>query len=494
VYRSGNGYQGVVILREVLTDTVTFDANSGSGTMAEQTDSLSAALSANAFTRPGYTFRGWNSSMNGSGTPYADGATYDFSADVWLYAQWTPIPQPRAVESESAGNPLVAQNAPPVPAAQRAGTGTDTDQLIKNAPVTIERAGRSLGPGMAAKAMALVAGEEVTVSAQPQGTRRALYGVGEFSLEISLAEGQGFINEENGDLSVQVARDSPAGFSARGLMPNSTMQVFLPASDGSFIALPDIKVNSEGTREGSLTLGNSPRGKPLPIGARFLQIVSLDANGIETVLDIPVVIAQPMPSPEKNLMIGERPVLRPGQAMATNGGTPETVTVRKTAESREVIGDTWSFGVEATAIVGAVESLALARDEPIDVQGSGFMPGTRADVWLFSDPILLGTVDIGDDGTFSAKFAVDSNFVPTGNHTLQIQGVAEDGIVRAANLGVVVEDRVSTPIIPTDADPVGWVPLMFIGTSLGGLFVLVGVTMAVRGRQRSRDRFVPVSP
>jgi hypothetical protein len=36
--------------------------------------------------------------------------------------------------------------------------------------------------------------------------------------------------------------------------------------------------------------------------------------------------------------------------------------------------------------------------------------------------------------------------------------------------------------------------LMIIGTSVVGLLVLVGVTMAVRRRQRSRDRFVPVAP
>ena len=122
------------------------------------------------------------------------------------------------------------------------------------------------------------------------------------------------------------------------------------------------------------------------------------------------------------------------------------------------------------------------------------MPGTRADVWLFSDPTLVGTVDIAEDGTFTASFAVDSNVVPTGDHTLQIQGVGDDGFVRAANLGVVVEDPVSTPLAPMDSDPIGWVPLIIIGTSVGGLLVLVGVTLAIRRRQRSRDRFVPVAP
>jgi hypothetical protein len=121
------------------------------------------------------------------------------------------------------------------------------------------------------------------------------------------------------------------------------------------------------------------------------------------------------------------------------------------------------------------------------------MPGTRADVWLFSDPTLLGTVDIAADGTFSASFAVNSNFVPTGDHTLQIQGVGDDGFVRAANLGVVVNDITSTPVIPAVGNPVDWVPMIFVGTSVGGLLLLTGVMVALRRRQRPIGRLAPVS-
>ena len=50
-------------------------------------------LTTNTFTRTDYTFSGWNTAASGSGTAYADGATYAFSADVTLYAQWmAPAP------------------------------------------------------------------------------------------------------------------------------------------------------------------------------------------------------------------------------------------------------------------------------------------------------------------------------------------------------------------------------------------------------------------
>nr|GAP19065.1 protein containing VCBS repeat [Levilinea saccharolytica] len=71
--------------------TVTFDANGGSGTMSPQVANTATPLTPNAFTRSGFTFSGWNTNAGGTGTSYADGAIYAFTADVTLYAQWAAI-------------------------------------------------------------------------------------------------------------------------------------------------------------------------------------------------------------------------------------------------------------------------------------------------------------------------------------------------------------------------------------------------------------------
>ena len=71
------------------SSTVTFNANGGSGTMATESEIAPVALTTNAFTRAGYTFSGWNTAADGSGTAYADGATYAFGASATLYAQWS---------------------------------------------------------------------------------------------------------------------------------------------------------------------------------------------------------------------------------------------------------------------------------------------------------------------------------------------------------------------------------------------------------------------
>ena len=79
--------------------TVTFEANGSAeypveGTMAPQTVTAKAdtALNANSFTREGYSFTGWNTEADGTGTPYDDKEIVSFDADTTLYAQWTQNP------------------------------------------------------------------------------------------------------------------------------------------------------------------------------------------------------------------------------------------------------------------------------------------------------------------------------------------------------------------------------------------------------------------
>jgi uncharacterized repeat protein (TIGR02543 family) len=57
----------------------------------QQTASGSSALTQNSFTLDGYSFAGWTTGSNGSGTQYADGATYSFAANLTLFANWTPV-------------------------------------------------------------------------------------------------------------------------------------------------------------------------------------------------------------------------------------------------------------------------------------------------------------------------------------------------------------------------------------------------------------------
>jgi uncharacterized repeat protein (TIGR02543 family) len=81
--------------------TVGFDANGGEGEPAldgEYEYGAGYTLAQNAYTREGYTFSGWNTEPDGSGTAYADGQdisnlTAEDGGAATLYAQWIKIPE-----------------------------------------------------------------------------------------------------------------------------------------------------------------------------------------------------------------------------------------------------------------------------------------------------------------------------------------------------------------------------------------------------------------
>ncbi len=75
------------------TYTLTYNANGGSNKPANQTGNGKITLSGTTPTRPGYTFKCWNTKSNGTGTSYAPGSTYNLTGNVTLYAMWQIQPE-----------------------------------------------------------------------------------------------------------------------------------------------------------------------------------------------------------------------------------------------------------------------------------------------------------------------------------------------------------------------------------------------------------------
>ena len=72
--------------------SINFDANGGTGAIAQQSFGLNAQqnLTANSFTRNKYIFAGWNTKADGTGDNYSDGQAVTFATggELTLYAQW----------------------------------------------------------------------------------------------------------------------------------------------------------------------------------------------------------------------------------------------------------------------------------------------------------------------------------------------------------------------------------------------------------------------
>ncbi len=78
-----------------ITYRISYNNNGGSGSIADSvhTYDVFSNLSTNTFTRRGYTYTGWNTKSNGSGTSYQDEQSVmnlaDTDTTVILYAQWS---------------------------------------------------------------------------------------------------------------------------------------------------------------------------------------------------------------------------------------------------------------------------------------------------------------------------------------------------------------------------------------------------------------------
>lgn len=69
---------------------ISFESNGGTGAMADQIIIWNSTqqLTANTFTRTGFTFTGWNTKADGSGTSYTDEQSITNLEDMTLFAQW----------------------------------------------------------------------------------------------------------------------------------------------------------------------------------------------------------------------------------------------------------------------------------------------------------------------------------------------------------------------------------------------------------------------
>jgi uncharacterized repeat protein (TIGR02543 family) len=83
------------------TYTITYDGNTNTSGNAPTDGSSPYASGASVtvlgnsgspvLTKTGFTFNGWNTAEDGSGTSYSQGNVFTISADTTLYAKWTPV-------------------------------------------------------------------------------------------------------------------------------------------------------------------------------------------------------------------------------------------------------------------------------------------------------------------------------------------------------------------------------------------------------------------
>ena len=232
----------------VSTYTVTFDANGGSGAMTGQVASSSTGLTTNTFTRDGFNFAGWNTAADGSGTGYAAGASYDFTSDETVYAQWTAIPAPA-----------------PAPLETTAPTPTAPIETVQAPAGSVEGSNETL-----------------EVASNEEGGSVVVKGEG-WQLGVASKQKTGEALPANKDRRLIVQPETRVELAAEGLMPESAV-AFWVFSEPTFAG--EVQTDSTGNFEANMEM---PDG--LAPGDHTLQVLSRDSKGRVITLNFPIVVS-----------------------------------------------------------------------------------------------------------------------------------------------------------------------------------------------------------
>lgn len=332
---------------------------------------------------------------------------------------------------------------------------------------------------------ATIGGRPVAIEPTSNAENQLKVSVGPIGLNFSVPQGSGNVNSAGGSPELEVRLGKAVDLQGEGMLPGSTVQIWLPGGNRS-TELGRINVSADGRFSGDLSFSSGPNSQPLPIGAQMIQVTGVDKRGSQTVINLNVNVSQPEPAPELLRGVSSTPSPGPGNFEATNAGLAEMANLTGISDQKLALveGAGWSLSLQldgdASGLTQRPEGLfmTLVQGETASFGGSGFMPGTIASVWLFSDPNKLGEVVIGADGSFSGNTEALDKTIATGDHTIQIQGVGQDGFIRSANLGVSV--AAASPVV-APASILDWAPLALVA-----LVVAAGLLIWIIARRRKK--------
>mgnify|MGYP002654722302 CR=1 FL=1 len=230
-------------------------------------------------------------------------------------------------------------------------------------------------------------------------------------------------------------------------------------------------------------------------GASFSTSNPIPQDLVESLLS-PLAYSGPASSSRSDL-----PDLTPSQSLAYENGSPVQVRlVISDAQNGYVLsGGNWQVVLEATNDAGEPMRLddegniILSSDRFVEFQGTGFAPGSIIKVWLFSDPSSLARITADSSGNFTGRAQLPAG-IPDGEHTVQLNGLSQDGQVRSVALGVVVQPNlIGSPTTSSFDFSVLWNSLFPI-VGLGLLFLLIFVgrkrwfLIAAKRRKRKEEQ------
>lgn len=232
-----------------------------------------------------------------------------------------------------------------------------------------------------------------------------------------------------------------------------------------------------------------------PIPAAQPIVVPQRNVSYESVGEIPEVLVealrQPVAISRTNSSVPTLPELAPMEGVALVNGQvePMVISTNQQLDGFSATGDGFGMNFAAVSSSGAPIKLdkdgniLLDGDRNVTFSGFGFAPGSLVQVWLFSDPVALREVIADKNGEFTGQSTIPGK-IPFGQHTVQLNGITNEGVIRTLSMGVVLAEP-AVPVTPAQPQIEG---LSFNWIYAVILFPLAFVLWFVLARRRSQRR------
>lgn len=273
---------GAITLYAQWAPVVTFDANGGTGSNAIQSATGNTPLQANTFTRSGFTFAGWNTAADGSGTSYANGASFPFTADTTLYAQWTVASNPSAPQLPLVTTPVTT--TPPSTTTPRSPTTTAPTAPATTIPAPAPNTFGVL-PDLQPGESAVIENQlPVPVEVFLDDTNTLVMRGQDFELTLAgqCDGGCDLTTDSTGRQVLQVQQDGNALVGGFGFLPGTLVHIWM-FSEPTYLGA--LTVANDSTFQGSVYLeGIAP-------GTHTLQVNGTSFDGNDRSANLGVVVA-----------------------------------------------------------------------------------------------------------------------------------------------------------------------------------------------------------
>lgn len=162
---------------------------------------------------------------------------------------------------------------------------------------------------------------------------------------------------------------------------------------------------------------------------------------------------------EKPALIEVAPVVKEPtqfttQPIVLEGNKPVSVTKEVTNNQAgfSIKGNLWNLDLSAQnqdqtpAPVIRDNRMVLLRDLQVFSKGTGFMPFSTVKIFMFSEPIQIGTATVKGDGTFETLSNLPQG-IELGDHLLQVNGISPANEVRSTTLKVLLTEAPNSLVL-----------------------------------------------